>query len=435
MPSPNRWVSQTFTPGYIRDVNALIQKLRAKTDALSCFLNEGLDSATKECLEVDPTVSGYGNRLRVILSEQLNKVIAGNCLYDPTRFQEVKLRPETEKVLSQNPQGKDLIRLNRSLLEDAYQNELWRGHNWQPNSELCHPSHGLQIDRFEIIHESKFAEIAAEISDQISFVSPSTVVRPNTVELKDPWDFEEVYLALDGWADRYPFDVDKERYLIFMIKGTFVQQMCLFLLVESKQIPAILVHHRPPDEDLPHGKARLVDLQLSKYDRIAARFELRQKDAVSVLKRGIQTRNARFNQLMDLIERVAANNTKPILILGPTGAGKSELAKRIFDLRKQRGLLTGEAPVTVDCTTIRGDGAMSALFGHRKGAFTGATAERKGSVLTADKGLLFLDEIGDLGIEEQGLLLRALETKHCRCGMTVAGSQFMSMAKLWVRRR
>jgi len=63
---------------------------------------------------------------------------------------------------------------------------------------------------------------------------------------------------------------------------------------------------------------------------------------------------------------------------------------------------------------LRGDGARSALFGHVKGAFTGAITNRKGAILTADKGLLFLDEIGALGIEEQTLLLRALDTKKFR---------------------
>ena len=65
----------------------------------------------------------------------------------------------------------------------------------------------------------------------------------------------------------------------------------------------------------------------------------------------------------------------------------------------------------MNCATLRGDGAMSTLFGHTKGAFTGALKDRAGLLRTADGGVLFLDEIGELGSDEQAMLLRALEEK------------------------
>jgi transcriptional regulatory protein RtcR len=67
--------------------------------------------------------------------------------------------------------------------------------------------------------------------------------------------------------------------------------------------------------------------------------------------------------------------------------------------------------VEVNCATLKGDSAMSALFGHRKGAFTGAVADRPGLLRAADKGMLFLDEIGELGLDEQAMILRAIEEK------------------------
>jgi transcriptional regulatory protein RtcR len=96
--------------------------------------------------------------------------------------------------------------------------------------------------------------------------------------------------------------------------------------------------------------------------------------------------------------------------MGPTGAGKSRLARRIFELKKARHTVKGEF-VDVNCATLRGDGAMSTLFGHTKGAFTGALKDRPGLLRTADGGVLFLDEIGELGLDEQAMLLRALEEK------------------------
>src|SRR5205814_9346470 len=88
----------------------------------------------------------------------------------------------------------------------------------------------------------------------------------------------------------------------------------------------------------------------------------------------------------------------------------SRLARRIYELKKVRHAVKGEF-VDVNCATLRGDGAMSALFGHTKGAFTGALKDRPGLLRTADAGVLLLDEIGELGPDEQAMLLRAVEDK------------------------
>jgi sigma54-dependent transcription regulator len=79
-------------------------------------------------------------------------------------------------------------------------------------------------------------------------------------------------------------------------------------------------------------------------------------------------------------------------------------------LKKLNKQIKGEF-VNVNCTTLRGDQAMSVLFGHKKGSFTGAIAERPGLLKKADGGILFLDEIGELGLDEQAMLLRAIEEK------------------------
>ncbi len=76
-------------------------------------------------------------------------------------------------------------------------------------------------------------------------------------------------------------------------------------------------------------------------------------------------------------EQVSIRSTEPILLTGPTGVGKSRLAKRIYQLKKQRGLVKHKL-VEVNCATLRGDNAMSTLFGHIKGAYTGAVNNRQG---------------------------------------------------------
>jgi transcriptional regulatory protein RtcR len=86
------------------------------------------------------------------------------------------------------------------------------------------------------------------------------------------------------------------------------------------------------------------------------------------------------------------------------------LAARLYDLKRARHQVKGEF-VEVNCATLRGDAAMSTLFGHVKGAFTGAQSDRAGLLRKAHQGVVFLDEIGELGGDEQAMLLEAVEEK------------------------
>jgi transcriptional regulatory protein RtcR len=181
-------------------------------------------------------------------------------------------------------------------------------------------------------------------------------------------------------------------------------------LVEAGFIPGRLLQSAPPRGGRP-TPLQTIDLDLAKYDRLRSRFQAEQQAAVGFLKGGIATRNPAFNALIDRIERVALASAAPLLLTGPTGAGKSKLARRITELKRSRRLVAGPL-VEVNCATLRGDGAMSALFGHTRGAFTGATEARKGLLVAADKGILFLDEIGELGLDEQAMLLRAIEERR-----------------------
>jgi transcriptional regulatory protein RtcR len=233
------------------------------------------------------------------------------------------------------------------------------------------------------------------------------------MEIRDAWEFDEVFGALHDFARAYPFDPERENYLVHITTGTHVEQICLFLLTESRHFPARLLQTSPPGwrRGPEPGTFKIIDLDLSKYDRLASRFAHERQEAASILKSGIETRNPAFNRLIERIEHVASNSKAPILLTGPTGAGKSQLAQRIYELKKARRQIEGRF-VEVNCATLRGDAAMSALFGHVRGAFTGALQDRHGLLKTADGGILFLDEIGELGLDEQAMLLRAIEEKR-----------------------
>lgn len=303
-----------------------------------------------------------------------------------------------------------VIGLLGTQLDGGTKPERWE--KWRPTVSLFQREDFL-VSRLELIVDPKFQTLCDTVVADIQQVSPESEVRTHAVSFRDAWNLEEVYGKLLDFAKGYSFNPETEDYLIHITTGTHVAQICLFLLTESRYLPGRLIQSSPPDRRRPDepGEIQIIDLDLSKYDNLASRFASEQQEGTSFLKSGIETRSTKFNQLIDQIERVAIASTEPLLLMGPTGAGKSQLARRIFELKKQRRQLAGQF-VEVNCATLRGDAAMSALFGHVKGSFTGATTDRAGLLRTADGGLLFLDEIGELGLDEQAMLLRALEEKR-----------------------
>lgn len=285
-----------------------------------------------------------------------------------------------------------------------------RWNKWRPSVGLT-MHEDLRVDRFVMLHGTPHGRLAEYVADDIASVSPETTVERRLLDFDDPWDFEEVYGKLLDFARAEPFDPDAEDYLVHITTGTHVAQICLFLLTEARYLPGRLLQTQPTRGTIsPAGIWNTIDLDLSRYDSIATRYAVASAESQSFLKSGIETRNAGFNRLIDEIERVALRSKAPVLLMGPTGAGKSQLARRIYELKRLKHQVAGSF-VEVNCATLKGDSAMSALFGHRKGAFTGAVADRPGLLRTADKGMLFLDEIGELGLDEQAMILRAIEDK------------------------
>lgn len=287
-----------------------------------------------------------------------------------------------------------------------------RWDRWRPTVDLARHAE-LPVARVEVLHQPAHVGLAAELKADIEHVAPGATARLHPVAMRDPWDFEEVYAALFDFCKGYAFNTDDEDYLVHITTGTHVAQICWFLLAESKVLPGNLLQTSPPRDGNRDriGSVSVVDLDLSRYDRLRQRFQAEAALGVASLKHGVATRNAGYNALIDELEHVASSTAAPILLLGATGSGKTWLARRIYELKKTRRQVAGPF-VEVNCATLRGDGAMSTLFGHKKGAFTGAAEDREGLLLRADGGVLFLDEVGELGLDEQAMLLRAIEEKR-----------------------
>ncbi len=122
---------------------------------------------------------------------------------------------------------------------------------------------------------------------------------------------------------------------------------------------------------------------------------------------GIIGKSDKMKEVYELISQVAASNTT-VLIFGETGTGKELVASAIHDLSS----VSNNKMVKVNCASIPENLIESELFGHEKGAFTGATEQRIGKFEQAENSTIFLDEIGELPLELQGKLLRVLQEKE-----------------------
>jgi len=122
-----------------------------------------------------------------------------------------------------------------------------------------------------------------------------------------------------------------------------------------------------------------------------------------------KSRNKQWNQTLSRIPHIAVSDA-PVLILGPSGTGKELIAQMIHNLSKR-----SHGPmVSINCSALTESLVESELFGHTKGSYTGSIGNRKGAFLTAHKGSLFMDEIGDLPTHLQPKLLRAIEYKEVK---------------------
>jgi two-component system response regulator AtoC len=171
--------------------------------------------------------------------------------------------------------------------------------------------------------------------------------------------------------------------------------------VDAMKLGALDYIAKPVDVDALHVLIRRA-LDLSRF-RIENRF-LREQVAGGRAFDELTGDSAPMRAVYDLIERVAPTRSA-VLITGETGTGKELVARAIHRLSPRQKALF----VPLNCTAIPADLLESELFGHVRGAFSGAQSERVGKFQVADGGTLFLDEIGDMDYGSQAKLLRVLQ--------------------------
>jgi transcriptional regulator with GAF, ATPase, and Fis domain len=168
---------------------------------------------------------------------------------------------------------------------------------------------------------------------------------------------------------------------------------------------------------LPHGDSFAIGDSRVRVVAIAEMVEVPLAETDDYF--GIVGESAAIRALMARVEKLA-NSEVTVLIMGETGSGKERVAEALhLSSRRAQGPL-----VVVDCGSLPPTLIESELFGHERGAFTGATGQVKGAFERADGGTLFLDEIGELPLDLQAKLLRATESRTVR---RLGGSRTLSV--------
>lgn len=180
--------------------------------------------------------------------------------------------------------------------------------------------------------------------------------------------------------------------------------------LETGQPSRVLhVHHTPRGQEYVNVETRPV---VDSGGEILYFIEIMQPSDIAHARGsgdGLIGRSAEFRRMLDQVDRVAPTDTS-VLLLGESGTGKELIARTLHERSKR-----AEGPfVPVECTGLPESLFESELFGHVKGAFTGASAEKIGLVESAAGGTLFLDEVGDIPLSDQVKLLRLLETRCFR---------------------
>jgi len=275
-----------------------------------------------------------------------------------------------------------------------------------------------RFERLELLCDCS----AEEAESYLAWLGPQTETRiiPHPVVLPSPTDFNAIYRHARTVAAQAAADVNgKADHLTFHLSPGTPAMAAVWIILAKTRFPAALI-----ESSIQRGVSTVaVPFQIS-ADFIPDL--LRRPDAeLTRLTAGLPPAAPAFDAIIHespVMQRVIARARRvalrsiPVLIEGESGTGKELLARAIHQASPRHD----RPMITVNCGAIAPELIESELFGHEKGAFTGASSARKGVFEAADTGTLFLDEIGELPKPAQVRFLRALqEGEITRVGATV----------------
>ena len=248
--------------------------------------------------------------------------------------------------------------------------------------------------------------------DALRASSPALAVEIRDVPLDDPTDYIAILRGLRTHLREICERMPNAHFFIAVASGTPQMHACWVLLAASGEIPARILHIRPPrfvsrerplvsEVDLTSPHFPLVRTHVGAGevpDMVPPDF------ATAMQQLGIVGDHPVICKALE-IGAMLASSAVPVLLLGETGTGKELFARFVHRLSGR----PSDRFVPVNCAAIPKDLVESLLFGHRRGAFTGATSDQIGKFDQANGGTLFLDELAELPPQAQAKLLRVLQ--------------------------
>jgi DNA-binding NtrC family response regulator len=269
------------------------------------------------------------------------------------------------------------------------------------------------FDRVYLFATPNTSAITAATAKEIGARFTGCEVRSVDTPLADPTVYEDILSQLRLHFRSISEECPKAEFFVSLASGTPQMHACWFLLAASGELPARLLHVRPLKFVSRHAPVvSEVDLRAAEFPVVrrgaSPQPEAFLEDATGLAETVQQLRIVGDHPLLHRALETAASlapSSVAVLVRGETGTGK-ELFARLIHLVSGR---PKEKFVAVNCAAIPSELVESFLFGHRKGAFTGAHQDMLGKFELADGGTLFLDELGELPPPAQAKLLRVLE--------------------------
>lgn len=302
----------------------------------------------------------------------------------------------------------------------------------------------LNVRKFDCIilfDTPKTFKITEQTKQAINKLYPKSDVHVLEINLSDPTNYHDIFNGLRRHLHKITTDFSSARFYISVASGTPHMHACWILLTSSGVIPASILNVRPSNF-VTKENPLVTEVDLSSADFPDVRFqdlpiqvERTQPDANTIRAQlSIVGDHPAMQRSLEMAAMLAPSQA-PILIFGETGTGKEMFARLIH-------LLSGRPKdifIVVNCAAMPENLVESLLFGHKKGAFSGALADQTGKFDAAHSGTLFLDELGELPQAAQAKLLRVLQdglvepighTKSHKVDVRVIGASNRDLRKM-----